>query len=108
MLDDSNTQSKEREVAQNINSLNRRPTDLRTNARPGRYMIRSQNRKRRVCIGLLLMVKREMAIQRPRRFAPLASSNASSTSTKLQGIVFDVDGTLWYVHFNKLYDRFLS
>lgn len=36
--------------------------------------------------------------KRPRRFAPLNPQLAAvSDAPRLQGIVFDVDGTLWYV-----------
>lgn len=36
---------------------------------------------------------------RQRRFAPLLPSSASSSSAPpLRGIVFDVDGTLWYTY----------
>lgn len=35
---------------------------------------------------------------RPRRFAPLRQEpGTQSDAPSLQGIVFDVDGTLWYV-----------
>lgn len=35
---------------------------------------------------------------RPRRFAPLRQDADTSDAPKLKGIVFDVDGTLWYVY----------
>lgn len=39
--------------------------------------------------------------KRPRRFAPLNPQLAAgSDAPRLQGIVFDVDGTLWYVRVN--------
>jgi hypothetical protein len=36
---------------------------------------------------------------RQRRFAPLSKGNReSSDAPQLKGIIFDVDGTLWYAH----------
>jgi len=42
--------------------------------------------------------------KRPRRFAPLNPQLAEkSDAPKLKGIVFDVDGTLWYVRFHPIF-----
>lgn len=35
---------------------------------------------------------------RPRRFTPLKPARGTANAPPLKGIVFDVDGTLWYVH----------
>jgi hypothetical protein len=36
-----------------------------------------------------------------RRFAPLAPGRDPNGAPPLRGVVFDVDGTLWYVHWNR-------
>jgi len=44
----------------------------------------------------------------PRRFAPLKESSEGKSGglPKLKGIVFDVDGTLWYVDIQSAFVKF--
>lgn len=58
------------------------------------------------CYTNFLWMKRfisRMATVTPRRFAPLKDgAAANSNAPRLKGIVFDVDGTLWYVTWETL------
>ena len=48
------------------------------------------------CLQFYHAMAGTLASRGPKRFAPLRE-NSTSDAPKLQGIVFDMDGTLWYV-----------